>query len=111
MSGADEKKGYKVHVLSTGPLKGVGIPGAQVTDEHLQYLQSRVDEGNQFFLAAVESGRRPQFKAHSEEWKSGRVWIAAEAEKIGLIDGIGDIEDARKDLLGMIRGRALQLKS
>jgi signal peptide peptidase SppA len=110
-SGADEKKGYKVHVLATGPLKGVGIPGAPITEDQLSYLQSRVEEVGKFFLSALETGRKREYAKHAEEWKSGRVWSASEALKLGLIDGIDGMEEkynARQTLLDAIKGKRLK---
>lgn len=91
-SEADAKKGYKVHVVSTGPLKGSFVAGAPVTDEQLAYAQDRVDSSNRLFLAALESGRKRQYDKNAEVWKSGRVWIASEAKEMGLIDGIEESE-------------------
>jgi signal peptide peptidase SppA len=108
-SAADEKKGYKVHVVSTGPMKGAFVPGTVVTEEMLQDVQRRVDDTNRFFLAALESGRKKHYDKNAEEWKSGKVWIASKAQEMGLIDGIEESEEsgARKTLLQRIS----QLKS
>lgn len=110
-SAADEKKGYKVHVVSTGPLKGSFVPGAPVTEEQLQYLQSRVDETNRFFLAAVESGRKAHYDKNAEEWKSGRVWIASQAKEMGLIDGMEEIEESGGSAARSFLQRAISQKS
>lgn len=92
-SGAAEKDGIKVHVVSTGPLKGAFTPGTEVTDEQLEFLQKRVDEMNQFFLNAVKDGRGMSI-AKVREIATGEDWMAAEAKSIGLIDGVMSRDDA-----------------
>lgn len=90
--------GIKIHVLATGKYKGTGIaPGAPVTDEQIKYLQTRVDDLNAHFLAAVAQGRGVSIET-VEDWADGRVWIAEKAHKMGLIDGVGSFEDAMSSL-------------
>lgn len=92
-SGAAEQEGIKVHVVSTGPLKGAFTPGTEVTDEQLEFLQKRVDEMNQFFLNAVKDGRGMSI-AKVREIATGEDWMAAEAKTIGLIDDVMSRDDA-----------------
>jgi len=86
-----ELQGIKVHVISTGDYKGAGVPGSQVTDAHLQYAQARVDSLNQHFLAGVAKGRGMVGK-DVKAVADGRVWIAKEAQGMGLIDGVQDFD-------------------
>lgn len=90
-SGAAEKRGIKVHVISTGPYKGAGL--GTVTPEHLEYFQSRVDAINAHFLEAVARGRKASL-ARVQEWADGRTWLADQAQRMGLIDGIARFDDA-----------------
>lgn len=92
-SGAAEKAGVKVHVVSTGAHKGAFVPGTEIKDEHLAELQKMVDSLNQHFLAAVYEGRGIAMK-DVREAADGRVFMADEALDRGLIDGIGDMADA-----------------
>lgn len=102
MSGAYEKAGIEVHVLSTGPFKGAGIEGAEVTAEHLADWQRNVDELNAHFLAAVAAGRKATPEAVAA-WATGQVWQAAEARSMGLIDAVESFDaclDAMRAALG-----------
>lgn len=92
-SGAAEQQGVKVHVVSTGPLKGAFTPGTEITDEQIDYLQKRVDEMNQFFLEAVKNGRGMPI-AKVRELATGEDWMAAEAKEHGLIDAVMSRDDA-----------------
>lgn len=100
-SGAAAAEGLKVHVISTGPYKGVGEPGVPVTDEHLAYLKTRLSELNEHFLAAVANGRQVS-REKVDTWADGRVHIAAHAKDIGLIDEIGNVTDAVRYLEGLM---------
>lgn len=82
-----EMAGVKVHVLSTGKFKGAGVPGAPVTEEHLEEAQGMVDNLHEHFVSALASGRHlPRERVDS--MADGRMFIAADAQKLGLIDGI-----------------------
>lgn len=93
ISAVAEKRGIKVHVLSTGPYKGAGVSGTVVTPEQLEYFQSRVDAINQHFLAAVATGRNVSIPK-VQEWADGRVWLADTARQKGLIDGVMLFDEA-----------------
>lgn len=103
-SGRMDRLGVKVHVLSTGAYKGIGIEGAPVSDAALEYLQARVNGINQHFLTAVQTGRRlsPEQVALVSD---GRVHLAAQASALGLIDGIQSLETTLAQLASPGAGR------
>jgi protease-4 len=114
-SGRMDRLGIKVHVISTGPFKGLGADGAPLTDQHLAYLQERVDGINQHFLQAVRTSRRlsPERMALVAD---GRVHLAGQAMALGLIDGIQSLETTLAQLASpgapreeKRRGRATRL--
>jgi signal peptide peptidase SppA len=92
-SGMAEKKGIEVHVISTGPYKGAGVEGAPITKDQLAYMQDRVDAVHEHFLDAVAAGRGEPRKT-VDGWSSGKVWIAAEAARMGLIDEVMRMDEA-----------------
>lgn len=103
------QKGVKVHVVSTGAMKGAGAEGAPVTDEQLRMLGDRVANVNAHFVNAMQSGRRltnRQLEAVSD----GRVFIASRALELGLIDAVMSADDAvasfRRSLTARRRSRA-----
>lgn len=94
-SGALDAAGIKVHVVSTGAYKGAFAEGTEITADQLDYLQKLVDGMNESFLAAVRSGRRGKMTASQlRESADGRVFLADEAKERGLIDSIGNSQDA-----------------
>lgn len=86
-SGQAEKEGVKVLRFATGPLKGIGAPGAAVTDEQQAHIQGLVNGMQAGFDQAVRTGRGIS-AAQLESVKTGGVFLAPEAKTLGLIDGI-----------------------
>lgn len=81
------KHGIKIHVVSTGEMKGAFVDGSPVTDAQLDGLRERVRGMNELFLSAVSQGRKMD-RAKLNEIADGRVWLAREAHKLGLLDGV-----------------------
>jgi protease-4 len=90
ITGALETAGVKLHLVSTGPLKGAGADG-EVTEELLAEVQKRVDDVNAFFLNSVASGRGMSDEKVAE-LATGAVFGATQALENGLIDSIGEFE-------------------
>jgi signal peptide peptidase SppA len=92
-SGAMDKAGVKVHVISTGPYKGAFTDGAPVTDAHLADLQREVDQLNEYFMDGVARGRGMSIE-QVKKVATGQVWLAAEAKQLGLIDEVSTLDAA-----------------
>jgi len=92
-SKAADIKGIKVHVVSSGPWKGGGQPGTEITGEQLSQIQEIVDDYSQKFVDAVAAGRGMGRK-DAAALADGRVWIASKAKKLGLIDQVGTLDEA-----------------
>lgn len=90
-----EMEGIKVHVISTGAFKGVGIPGTEVTDEQIKFMSEIVGKINDEFLGAVKVGRgRRLSRERLMEAADGRVFLAQDARDLGLIDEVLSQDDA-----------------
>lgn len=98
--------GLKVHVLSTGPLKGAGVEGTVITDEQLADAQRNVDSINRLFTAAVVAGRGMS-EDQVASVATGQVWIGDEAVRLGLVDGIATASQVRRDLLDAVNAAPL----
>lgn len=96
-----EKLGVKVYVFKSGELKDVGSSFREPSEEDRRVLQSIVDGVFELFKERLLAHRRI---ANESEVLSGRPFIAREAAKLGLIDGIGTLDDAinmAKELAGL----------
>ena len=104
MSEMAAKEGIKVHVVNTGEFKGVGIPGTEITESHLAYLQERVMQGNELFLLDVSRGTNLNL-TQVRQLADGRVHLAADATKLGLIDGVATMDEALDELVSLSSSR------
>lgn len=93
LAGMAEREGVQVRVISTGPYKGLGTPGTPVTEALVDEVQSQVDRIGAFFFEAVQRGRRLSAQ-RLQTVTDGRVWLAAQAQQLGLIDGIQSFDEA-----------------
>ncbi len=73
---------------------GLGMVSKALSPEALKIFQEGVDYSYQDFLKRVKDSRG--FKSLDEVNKiaRGRVWLGPKAKQIGLVDEIGDLEDA-----------------
>lgn len=82
-----EKLGIKVIVIKSGEHKGMGVPGAQITENQIAAVQEIIDGIAGNFIADVAAGRR-QKKEQVAEWATGKLWLADKAAAIGIIDSV-----------------------
>jgi signal peptide peptidase SppA len=86
-SKAAENAGIKIHVIRSGEHKGVGVTGAEITEEQIAAIQQLMDDIGQNFVAAVARGRNQPISKVAQ-LATGQVWLAERAKGLGLIDGI-----------------------
>jgi protease-4 len=64
-----------------------------LTPQEKAILQNQVDQGYNSFTKAVALGRN-KTQAYVNSIGQGRVWTGTQAVKIGLVDRLGNINDA-----------------
>jgi len=83
----------KVTSVKSGNFKESGTIFRAMTPEEQQTLQDVVTEVHRQFISDIAKGRgRPQ--AEIEPWANGMIMTGAKAIEAGLVDEIGDINDA-----------------
>lgn len=82
-----EGMGIKVIVIKSGEHKGMGVPGAEITDAQIDAVQKIVDALADQFVDAVARGRQKESK-EIKELATGQLWIADKARTLGLIDSV-----------------------
>lgn len=94
ITGYLEKMGVKVHTITPdqSDLKTAGYPDAPLSDAQRENLKESVTETNEEFMAFVQSNRPDVVK----DTMRGQTFSGKEAEKLGLIDGVGSLKDAKK---------------
>jgi len=63
--------------------------------DEIRYLQGYVDRGYERFLSIVGNGRK-MTRDEVDSIAQGRVWLAADAKGIKLVDELGSLDDAVK---------------
>jgi protease-4 len=93
VSGLMEKIGVDVNVSKTGKNKDMGSPFRQETEEEKKIIQDIVDRlGAQFLNHIAEHRKLGPNKL--KEISSARIYLADDALKLGMIDGIGYLDEA-----------------
>lgn len=90
---AGETLGLSVDTVKTGRFADMGTIMRPKTDEELAIIQGFVDFIYDEFVGKVAEARKLD-RAAVHEIAQGRVWSGAEAQRIGLVDEIGTLEDA-----------------
>jgi protease-4 len=88
-------------VFKSGEFKDTGSPTRELTERERAYFQAMIDELNGQFVRAVLEGRKGRGAEGNEIDESrlqaladGRVYTGESAVRFGLIDAIGNYEDA-----------------
>lgn len=88
-----EKIGVEFTTITSGEAKDFGSPYREMSEEEQAYWQSIVDETYSNFVEIVVEGRdlsEEQVRALAD----GRVFTGKQALELGLVDGLGYLEDA-----------------
>ncbi len=85
--------GIEEEVIKSGPFKDIGSSTREPTEEELEILQSYVDESYDGFVEVIVEGRGlPEEEVR--DLADGRVYSGLQAESLGLVDELGDLERA-----------------
>lgn len=95
-SGLMDKYGVReTTVVATGAdFKHVGSPFQPDTPQVESYLRSRIDQAFDRFKQVVRTGRSGRLTSAEDDVFNGKVFTAAEAMKLGLVDAVGYPQDA-----------------
>ncbi|MEO6521640.1 MAG: signal peptide peptidase SppA [Mucilaginibacter sp.] len=91
----NDKLGLTFDGVKTGKFADLGDVSRPLTPEERLILQNQVNRGYDTFTKAVAAGRHKS-QAYINSIGQGRVWTGNQAIKIGLVDKLGNINDAVK---------------
>jgi protease-4 len=98
-----EKIGFGIEVVKSGEFKDIGSPHRDLTERDKEVLKEVIDDIQNQFVNHVAEGRNlPPEKVR--EIADGRVLTGSMAKKRGLVDKLGNFEDAvslAKELSGI----------
>ena len=92
VSGLMGKIGMEMEVDKSGKNKDMGSPFRKSTEEEQEILQDLIDNLAEQFLTLVVSHRKLNDEARADI-SSARIYPAADALRLGLIDEIGYLDD------------------
>ena len=95
--GLFEKYGIKEQNITTGKMKDAGSIGKDMTDEQKKYFQDLINSSFDRFIKVVSQGRSMK-EDEVKKLADGRVYDGSQALENGLVDKIGDLDDAYKDM-------------
>jgi len=88
-----KKLGLTFDVVKTNALSDFGSTGRPFNETECRLLQAYINQGYELFTGRVAAGRgiaQDSVKVIGE----GRVWTGEQALKIGLVDKLGNLDDA-----------------
>lgn len=88
-----KKIGIKGVVIKSGAFKDTGSPFREMTPEERRLLQQVIDSVQEQFVQAVATGRKMD-RAKVAEIADGRILTGEQARKLGLVDELGNLQDA-----------------
>ncbi len=107
IEGLANKLGVKLEVVKTGKFKDILNPFRPMKPEEREYLL-KLEESvlNQFKRAVVEN-RGKKLKVEIDKIADGRIFSGEQALELGLVDKLGNLEDAIKEAtkLAGIKGK------
>jgi protease-4 len=88
-----EKIGISMEVLKSGEFKDIGSPHREMSDEEKELIQELITDIQDQFVEAVAEGRNLPVET-VREIADGRVFSGAMAKELGLVDVLGNFQDA-----------------
>jgi len=93
LEGFFEKIGYKSVVIKSGPLKDVGASNRPLSEEERNLMQDLIDNVYNQFVRDIAAARSMSEEAVFE-LADGRIYTGEQALEVGLIDSLGNFNDA-----------------
>ncbi|MGB4399579.1 MAG: signal peptide peptidase SppA [Daejeonella sp.] len=91
----NDKLGITFDGVKTGRFSDLGDVSRPLTEDEKMIFQHEVDKTYNTFTKKVADGRKKS-QAYIDSIGQGRVWSGTEAVQNGLVDRLGDIDDAIK---------------
>ncbi len=88
-----QKLGVEFSVIKSGAMKDMGSAARDLTEAERSVLQAMVDDIYEQFVAVVAAGRQMAPEA-VRELADGRIFSGRQALSLGLVDEIGNFNDA-----------------
>lgn len=95
IKGLMDKIGIKTEVIKSGRYKDLASIFKEMDPEQRRIIQSVLDDVHEQFIKAVAEGRKMPVE-ELRKIADGRIFTGSQALSLGLVDDLGNIEDAIK---------------
>lgn len=93
IEGLFKKIGVRSEPIKSGKFKDIGSMTREMSKEEKDLLQAMISDSYEAFLNAVSQGRNMD-REKLKDLADGRIFTGNQALKVGLIDKLGDLQDA-----------------
>lgn len=100
-----EQRGVRRVSVTSGEHKNMLSPFQDLTEPQRQLVQAEVNALHARFVDVVAKGRKLS-DDRAKALADGRVFLAEDAKKAGLVDEVGYLEDAKAKVSSMLGGKA-----
>jgi protease-4 len=100
ITGLLQKIGVRSVVVKSGEHKDLASPTREMTDAERQILQRLLDDVHDQFIDVVAKARKLDRKK-VEALADGRIFSGREAQSLGLVDQLGNLQDAINRAAGL----------
>ncbi len=97
-TGTMEKLGVERRLITAGENKAMLDPFSPLSDKQRAYAKSMIEQIHRQFIDVVKAGRGSRLK-ESPELFSGLVWNGEEAVRLGLVDGLGNLDHVAREVV------------
>ncbi len=97
-SNAMSKIGIERRLLTAGTNKGMLDPFSPANEKQRAYAQAMIDQIHRQFIDTVRTGRGDRLKETPDTF-SGLFWNGEEAVKLGLADGLGNLDYVAREVV------------
>ncbi|ECL2529613.1 signal peptide peptidase SppA, partial [Campylobacter jejuni] len=97
LSGLANKLGIKEQTIQAGEFKSAGTFARAWNENERNFLQGLIDQSYDLFTGFVVKERALDLNK-KDQWANARVFLAAKAKELGLIDELSNYENAKKEL-------------
>jgi protease IV len=97
-TGLMEKLGVERRMMTAGNNKGMLDPFSPLDPKQAAFAQAMLEQIHQQFIAVVKQGRGNKLKESTDTF-SGLFWNGEEAVKLGLVDGLGNLDYVAREIV------------
>lgn len=111
MSKAQENEGVKTVVVTSSKYKAEGHPAQPLNDEGLAELQRKVDHYYGVMVSDIAKGRRVSEATVRSAFGEGRLMVADDAKRAGMVDGVASFEKVLRRLEAEVSRDAINARA